>query len=652
MSRRPTGDPASTAVSVLRDVGGAGNVTSLTSCFTRLRFVLGDESKVDVTALESNAGVLSVMRAGGQIQVVIGHEALAVREAMDKLLAGLPTAGSHDAARPTTPRGNVFNRFVALVSALFQPFLWVLAGTGLLKALIVLLGVVGWLHPADGTYVILSAGADALFYFLPMFLALTAAKRFGANQFVALALAGGLLYPTIVTLGSAAGPVTFLGLPVVMAHYSSSVVPIIVTVWAQGHAERWLRAVLPGALGNFLSPALVVLILFPLTLLTVGPATTYLSDVVAAGVGRLYGVSPAVGGFLIGGLTQVLVIFGIHWALIAVIVNEYSTVGHSLIVVPIYAAVAAQTGAALAVFLRTRDPRIRQVAGPATLSGLLAGITEPLLYGVNLPLRRPFVIGLGCGGLGGAVAGASGVASSAFAVPSLFTMPITLGTGNFPLFVAAVVGSLVSACALTLLFGIPGPGPMLEPARPSATSTQPAADSQTVPASAPAPAPDSRTTSDSRTASDARTTPILAPVSGLTMPVESMPDKVFASGALGQGMCVMPADGRLVAPVAGEVKACLPHAYGIRSDTGLDVLVHIGIDTARLHGEHFTAAVKHGDRVAAGDLLGTVDLDALKKAGYNPITAVMITNSARTAGIETIATGRVAAGDPLIRVRA
>lgn len=635
MSRTRNGNPEQIARSVLKEVGGGGNVAAVTSCFTRLRFVLRDDAKVDTPALEKTDGVLSVVRAGGQVQVVMGNDVLAVRQAVESLLPAPAAEETQPTSTPEGASGNLFDRFVALVSSLFQPFLWVLAGTGLLKALIIVLGVAGWLQPTDTTYIILNAGADSLFYFLPMFLAFTAGKRFGANQFVSLALAGGLVYPSIVTLAGGADPVTFLGIPVVMATYTSSVVPIIVIVWVQSHLERWLKKLLPSAAGNFLSPALVVLILFPLSLMTIGPATTYLSNAIAAGVSWLYTASPAIGGFLVGAIAQVLVIFGLHWALIAVIINDYATQGHSFVVIPFYAAVAAQTGAAFAVFLRTRDAKLKQVAGPASLSGFLAGITEPILYGVNLPLRRPFIIGLVCGGLGGAVSGLAGVASKAFAVPSLITMPIALGTGNFPLFVIGVVGAMVLAFVLTLLFGV-------KKAAPANAATTP------VPAGAsPVPGPTAAATT-----SAGRTTLVLAPVAGATMPVESMPDKVFASGALGRGVSIEPTEGRVVAPVAGEIKACLPHAYGIRTDTGVEVLVHIGIDTVRLKGEHFTSAVAAGDRVAPGDLLATVDLEAVRAAGYDLATAVVVTNSARLPLVEPVAAGVISAGDPVIRIQA
>ena len=606
------------AQAILDHVGGPSNVTSLTSCFTRLRFVLKDQSKAQRPALEQLDGVISVIYAGGQLQVVVGNEVPQVRELIE---ARLPPTHAEAVAAPVAT-GNIFDRFVAVISALFQPILWVLAGTGLLKALIMLATTLGWLDPSSTTHVILSAGADSLFYFLPMFLAFTAAKQFSASPYVSLALAGGLVYPTIIGLVGSETPVTFLGLPVIMATYTSSVVPIVVIVWIQSHAERWLKKLLPGMVVNFLSPALIVLFLFPLSLMTIGPATTYLSQGITNVVNWIYTLSPIGAGFVIGGLAQALVVFGLHWAMIAVIINEYATAGQSFTILPFYAGVTAQTGAVLAVFLRTRSARLKQVAGPAALSGLLAGISEPAVYGVNLPLRRPFIIGLASGAVGGAVIAASGVMSQAFAVPSLITMTAALGVGNFPLFVVGVVGALVLAFVLTYLFGVKEPDAGLpEPraeAAPSAVAT--------------------------------RTTEVLSPLAGTTSALTGVADQVFASGSMGTGVALLPADGQLYAPVGGVVMACLPHAYGIRTDDGVEVLVHVGIDTVKLQGEHFRPAVEAGDRVAAGDLIGTVDLASVSEAGYDTTTVIVVTNSGMLRAVEPTAFATVNPGDTLLRV--
>lgn len=607
------------AQKILDKVGGPANVTSLTSCFTRLRFVLKDPAKTQRSDLEQLDGVISVVTAGGQLQVVIGNDVVQVREQVEALLPQLAT----EEVAATPEKGNLFDRFVNLISAIFQPILWVLAGTGLLKAFIMLASTLGWLAPTSSTYVILSGSADALFYFLPMFLAFTAAKRFGANQFVSLTLAGGLLYPSIIGLASAEGPVTFFGIPVVMASYTSSVIPIVVIVWVQSHAEKWLKKVLPGMVVNFLSPALIVLILFPLSLMTIGPLTTYLSQAITSGVGWIYTFSPVAAGFLIGGLAQFLVVFGLHWAMIAVIINEFGTSGQSFTILPFYAGVTAQTGAVLAVFFKTRNAKLKQVAGPAALSGLLAGISEPAVYGVNLPLRRPFIIGLASAAIGGAVAVASGVVSHAFAVPSLISMPAAFGTGNFAVFVIGVVGALVLAFILTYLFGVKEPSAGLPVT--SAVTAAPAAAAT-------------------------RTAAILAPMAGSTRALAEVSDHVFASGSMGKGIALLPTEGQVFAPVDGVVIACLPHAYGIRTDDGIEVLVHVGVDTVKLEGEYFQPAVQAGDRVTAGDAIGTVDLASVTAAGYDPTTVVVVTNSSMLSRVEPTTPAAVNPGDVLLEV--
>lgn len=606
------------AQAVLENVGGPANVASLTSCFTRLRFVLRDQSKVRRKDLEQVSGVISVVSAGGELQVVVGNDVPQVREFVERLL---PQSAVEDTAAVQST-GNLFDRFVNLISAIFQPILWVLAGTGLLKAFLMVFSTLGWIAPTSTTYQILSAGADALFYFLPMYLAFTAAKRFGANQFVSLTLAGGLLYPSIIALASGATPVTFLNIPVVMASYTSSVIPIVVIVWVQSHAERLLKRILPGMVVNFLSPALIVLILFPLSLMTIGPLTTYVSQGISAAVGWIYVVSPVAAGFVIGGLAQALVLFGLHWAIIAVIINEFGTSGQSFTILPFFAGVTAQTGAVLAVFLRTRNARLKQVAGPAALSGLLAGITEPAVYGVNLPMRRPFAIGLGSAAVGGAVIAASGVVAHAFAVPSLISMPVALGSGNFAVFAIGVVGALVLSFIVTYLFGVKEPAAGLPTQSPAVAEPGAAA----------------------------LTTAVLAPLAGTTRALSTVGDKVFAGGSMGAGIALSPADGQLYAPVDGVVMACLPHAYGIRTEDGVEVLVHVGIDTVKLEGECFKPRVQAGDRVRAGDPIGTVDLAAVTAAGFDPTTVVIVTNSSMLSVVTPTASAEVNPGDVLLEV--
>mgnify|MGYP001232399563 FL=1 len=611
------------AAAILKNVGGAENVSELTACFTRLRFILKDTSKLDAVSLRNSPGVVSLVEAGGQTQVVVGTEASAIRDEVERLLQ------SDDREAVGEPgSGNLFDRFIALVSALFTPFLWVLAGTGLLKALLSLSSTLGLVDASSTTYTILNAATDSLFYYLPMFLAFTAAKRFNANPYLSLALAGALLHPSLIALATAGSPVNFLGIPVVMETYTSSVLPIILIVWVQSRIEPWLGRVLPKAVGTFLTPALILLVLFPVALMTIGPATAYVSQWIAAGISWLFTVSPAIAGFTLGGLAQVMVVFGVNWALIGVIINEFATTGQSFLAIPIFPALTAQVGAAFAVFLRTRDPKMKQVSGPAALSGFLAGISEPIIYGVNLPLRRPFILGCVSGAVGGAIASASGVAAMGFAVPSLMTMPIALGSsGNFPMFVAAVVGAMLLAFTLTFFFGV----------KRADKNGQVSSDEG----------------ARGRSANPAGARPtrvVLAPVGGECYELERVPDQVFASGAMGAGAALRPATGDLVSPVDGVVIASMPHAYGLRTDDGVEVLIHIGFDTVKMDQALFTPLVAADDRVRAGERLGVFDLDAVIAAGVDPTVVVTLTNAAELGRVTPIPPGPVSPGAPLIHV--
>jgi PTS system beta-glucosides-specific IIC component len=366
-----TVDYRSLAGDILQGVGGEQNIASATHCATRLRLKLRNDSKADQSAIEKLPGVITVMKAGGQFQVVIGNNVPTVYAELGKItkLTG-DDAGSDE----PVAHGNLFNRFIDLISSIFSPVIWPLAAAGLLKAFLSMATQFGWLDPASQTNVILAATADAIFYFLPIFLAVTAAKRFRTNQFTSMAIAGALVYPSIVALAAQAEPVNFAGIPMVMMNYTSSVLPIIVAVWLQGYAERFLTRVLPSAIRNFTTPLLTLLVMVPLVLLTVGPVTTFAAQGLSAGINAAFTFAPWLAGAVMGGFWQVFVLFGLHWGLVPGMLNEISTQGYSLLLGPLLAAVLGQAAATLAVMFRTRNKARRTVAGPAALSGFLAGI--------------------------------------------------------------------------------------------------------------------------------------------------------------------------------------------------------------------------------------------------------------------------------------
>ncbi len=621
---------AALAPDILDGVGGEANISSMTHCATRLRLVLRDNSKADTAKVEGLNGVVTVVQSGGQYQVVIGNDVPLLYEELGRITK----FGSGAEEAPADEGGNLFNRFIKLISALINPLIWPLAGSGLLKAFVTLATTAGWLSANGSTYTILNAAGDAIFYFLPIVLAITAAKRFNANQITAVAIAGALVYPSIVALSTAGAPVTFFGIPVVMASYTSSLVPIILSTWIQGYLERWLKKVLPSAIRNFTTPLIVLFVMVPLVLMTVGPVTTYVSTGLSHGIAWLFVHVPWLAGAVMGAFWQVFVIFGVHWGFVPFILADLKSPGYSLMAAATLPAVLAQGAAMIGVMIRTRSKKMRELAGPAALSGILAGITEPGIYGVNLPLKKPFVYGCIGGAVGGAIVAIGGSASSVFVVPSLLGIPAFLQHGNLPLFFIGLGVAMVIAFLLTLILGFTDL-PEADAASPAEGAAEPVAQ-----AAAPA-----------RELAEGG---VCAPVDGTIVALGDVNDKVFASGAMGSGFGVTPVSGAIHAPLAGQIVAAMDsgHAYGIKGDNGLEVLVHIGIDTVQLKGEHFDRKVQVGDHVAPGDLLAEVDMEAVAAAGYDTTVITVITNSAALPGRITVGSGAVNHGEPVASLAA
>ncbi|AXE86598.1 beta-glucoside-specific PTS transporter subunit IIABC [Streptomyces sp. Go-475] len=615
----------SIAEEVLRGVGGKGNVRSLAHCATRLRFVLVDPSRADKAAVESTSGVITVVEAGGQFQVVIGNTVGHVYDAV--VAQGVDGTGGGSTGGP-------LSRVIDLVTSIFIPFLWTLAAAGLLKALLTVAVKISPGFGATSTYAIWFAAADAVFQFLPILLAVTAAKRFKANQFTAIVIACALVYSatiavmpgahgasvTLQAFAQGGGKLTFLGIPVVMANYLSAVVPTILAVYVQSHVERLAERVLPAMVRNFGTPLVTLALVVPASFLAIGPVSTWIGDTLASGVDQLWGLSPWAAGTLLGGLWQVLVVFGLHWAFIPIAFQQLATTGHTDLAGALFAPVLAQAAATFAVFLRTRDRDLKAVAGPAALSGFLAGVTEPAVYGVTLRLKRPFVFACVGGAVGGGIATAGGSAATSFVLPGAITVTSTLNVGSFALQLLGCGIGMVIAFALTLVVGF---------------KDLPAASGS------PSDAASHGKASQGGTASQDGIATLVAPVAGKVVPLAEVADQVFASGAMGSGLAVIPSEGKVYAPLSGTLVSVMPHAFGIRSDSGVEVLVHIGLNTVELQGRGFTPAVAQGQRVNAGDPLTDVDLQVITDAGYDPITVLIVTDPGAHTAVVPTATGDV-----------
>ncbi|MCK2200018.1 beta-glucoside-specific PTS transporter subunit IIABC [Corynebacterium callunae] len=621
-------DFQSLATDVLKLVGGENNVSSVVHCATRLRFVLKDRSKADEAAIKRLPGVITVVESGGQFQVVIGNN-------VPLVYAGLPASLTADAQgkNEQSGSGNFLGKAVDIVSSIFAPVLGAMAGVGILKGLLAVAVVANWIENTSTTYQILYAAGDAFFMFLPIILAITAARKFGASVFTAVTLAGALLYTqlqavsvlvdgevqkmTLLAFQQAGNDVTFLGIPVVLQSYTSTVIPIIIAVWVQSLLERPLNKFLHESIRNFITPMIVLVIMVPLTLLTLGPAGVWLGNALASVLQSAYDFSPIASGILIAMLWQIMVIFGVHWGIVPVFINNVSLNGFDPLKAACFPAVLSQAGAAFGLFLRLRDQQQKALSGSAALAGIF-GITEPAVYGVTLPRKRPFVIAVISAGVGGAIIGATSTMVYGTGAPGLLTLPIGIdpsGANNtIGWLVAGTAVSFVLAAVLTYFFGM---------------SAEDIAKDKA--AAKPEPAVASAEVAEAAVSQELDELELNAPVAGTLIPLAEVADPVFSSGKMGDGIAIMPTSGKIYAPCDATVKVAMKsgHAFGLRTDTGVDILIHIGIDTVALKGEGFTPHVTRGQEVKAGDLLAEVDLELMAAKGIDSTTIMLLTNSAK-----------------------
>ncbi|EOB3457265.1 beta-glucoside-specific PTS transporter subunit IIABC [Enterococcus hirae] len=590
-------------------VGGEKNVNSLVHCATRLRFKLKDESVADTQKLKQDPDVIQVVQSGGQYQVVIGSNVADVYQAIVDEQGLTDQSGTEDQSK------NPLNRLIDIISSIFTPFLGAMAAAGILKGFLSLATVLGWLSADTGAYQILFAAADGVFTFLPVMLAFTAAKKFKTNQFLSVAIAMALVYPAITQLAGAGGAVDFFGLPIVLSQsgYTSSVIPIILAVWVQSKFEPLVKKVIPQFLQMIFVPMIVLLVMVPLTFLLLGPIGTVIGNGLGSLFNSIYSFSPLVAGLIMGSLWQVFVMFGMHWGFVPIMFLNIEQYGFDVMVPMLLPAVLAQGGAALAVAIRTKDTKLRSLGISSTITSLF-GITEPTVYGVTLPLKKPFVVACLSAGIGGAMIGFAGVKAFSSGLVSLLTIPTFISTNqavesNVTMAILATALSFVLAFVGTLIVGFD------ETVQDEKLETN-------------------QQTTAGDTISSARHN-LKSPLSGKVLPLSDVPDKVFSSGAMGKGLAIDPEKGELIAPADGEITTIFPtgHAVGLTTKDGIEILMHIGMDTVELEGQGFETFVKQGDQVKAGDLLVRFDIEAIKAAGYSVITPIVITNTEHFADV-------------------
>ena len=458
---------------------------------------------------------------------------------------------------------------------------------------------------------------------VPLVLGYTAGKKFGGNPFITMVIGGALTHPVMIAafnVSQQPGAVSeaFLGIPVTWFNYSASVIPIILAAWVSCWLEKQSTRLLPSSMKNFFAPLICLGVTVPLTFLVIGPLATWLSQMLANGYQTVYVLAPWLAGAAMGALWQVCVIFGLHWGLVPLMINNLAVLGHDSMLPMLLPAVFGQVGAALGIFLRTRDARQKMLAGSSVTAGIF-GITEPAVYGVNLPLRRPFIFGCVAGAIGGAIVGFSDTHVYSFGFANIFTIAQMIPPGGVDATlwggIIGTVVALVLSCGLTLLAGMPG-------------NTAP------------------------ENVVSAGENDVLSPMTGTVLALDQVPDTTFASGLLGSGAAIIPSDNKVVAPFAGVVASLFQtkHAIGLLSNSGIEVLIHVGIDTVKLDGRPFTAHVKVGDKVQPGDLLLEFDRQAIIDAGYDLATPIIISNSDEYREVATVAATSVNAGAPLLSV--
>lgn len=629
------------AQDILEHVGGRDNVNSLVHCITRLRFRLKDESKADDEYLKQREGVVTVVKSGGQYQVVIGNEVTDVFDAVNKV-GHLKTNESVDEQDEEAPKGFVA-KFIDLMSKIFAPILGPLAAAGMLKGIAAILSVAGMSH--SGTYLLIQAAGDGLFQFLPFFLAYSASKKFKMDKFTAMALAAAMLYPSLVNPVS--GPAlytifsgtifatkiyyTFLGIPVIVMSYYSTVVPILFAVWFASKIEKWLRNIVPTTVKLFVVPFGTLLISVPVSILLIGPIFSW----AATGVGNLliliYNFAPWLAAGLIGGLWQILVIFGLHWGLVPIAINNVATKGFDPIIASSFTASFAQIGALLAVMIKTKEKKVKELSIPAFISGIF-GVTEPSIYGVTLPMKTPFAISCVVAGITAAIGGLLNFKIYVIGGLGIFGYLSNIkagdGVGNLIVSIFTTLIAFVMAFVITMFIKIP---------KLYETTTR--VEENTI----------NNSSSTSFVPKGIREI-IASPLSGRIIPLSETSDPVFNSGAFGQGIAIEPTDGSIYAPVKSTIQALMPtnHAIGLITENGTEILIHIGMDTVKLEGKGFTVHVKQGDIVEAGQKLIDFDIDYIKSKNLPLLTPVVVTNEFED--IFTTEEKKVQHGDYLITV--
>ena len=593
------------AVDIIKAVGGKENIVKASRCATRLRLVLKETTNEAKENVSNLTGVITVVESGGQFQVVIGTH---VGKVFDKVASELNLDSN---TIEDEPKASILNRIIATMSAVFAPFIYILAAAGILQGCLILINMANPSFSSTGTYEVLSFMSWAPFTFLPIFIAITASKHFKCNAFIAVACCAALVSPTWAEIASRIADgesVRFLGISLAETTYTSSVLPPLFLVWILSYVERFVDKKLPEVIKALFTPFICMVVMVPLTILVIGPLSDSLATGIANGYNYLYNLAPAVAAAVIGGLWQIVVIFGVHWGVTPMCLANYDLYGMDTFQAFQTMAVVAQAGAVFGVFIKARNKQTKNIALSAGVTGIF-GITEPAIYGVNLRFKKPFICGCIAGAVGAVVGSFFNIAYYAYAgLPGLLTVVNAITPDNSKSIIGMLLGAAISFFGAIALVQIVGIGEK-----------------------------EIEQKKEDRIAKVKEGQPVLnigvkeikSPISGKVIELEKVNDPVFSSGAMGKGVAIEPVDNKVYAPFNGTIEfiADTKHAIGLLSEDGVEVLIHVGMDTVKMNGRGFNVKAAVNSKVKAGDLLLEFDRNIIEKEGYSLITPVVITNA-------------------------
>lgn len=616
------------AKDIVEGVGGATNIHSVVHCMTRLRFKLKSMKKADAEKIKNIEGVQGVIVQGGQFQVVIGADVSKVFEELTKKGISEPNEDSNDGIEDEE-KPSVLNRVLGTITDIFQPIIPVISGSGMIKALLAILGVFNILDTESSTYILLSAFSDAAFYFLPVLLAVTSAKRFKANPYIAAAIVAILLHPDFTGLVAGEEAITFVGLPVRAIGYGAAVIPPILIVWAQSYIERFANKITPGTVRVFMVPMLTILLTAPLGLIVFGPLGSIIGDGLYYVFEFFNNEARWVIPVLMGTFTPLFVMTGMHLSFMPVQLTQYATLGYGTLLGPgMLASNMSQAGASFAVALRTKDKKMRALASSAGTTSLF-GVSEPALYGVTMKLKRPLLMVMISGGVAGLWGGLTNMRTYASSVAGITALPvyITEDLLNVVNAVICIIIGLVVSFILTFFFGVPKEDNEADEAGPKDTEE------------------------NVQNSIDDQSYSVHSPLSGKVTDITLINDEVFSKNIMGQGVAIHPSDTTVYAPFNGEVKVVFPtkHAIGLQSDEGIELMIHVGLDTVELDGKYFETFVEENQQVKAGDKLLTFDMEKIMAEGYEMVTPIVVTNSDQYDHIDFASVEEINHGQGLIK---